>query len=310
MRLACCIALVALASSSCNCSRDPTQSSVPASDVQPLALDFGAVPVGLEAVLPLRVRNPGKLDLAVESVTAEDPAFYAVNPPTTVAAGETVSFDVAFKPQTEGALTAILHLRSNAPTNPDARVTLLGTGVGRFVCGDCTSPPPPYCTTDTTLVAYKPAGVCVAGKCQYEAYLVACPGGCQRQTAECVGGDAGVHDAGSTDAGGTDAGATDAGGPDAGSPDAGGPDAGVPDAGVDAGVPDAGVPDAGHPCTSGGVSPELAALTGGPYQNCQGGTMPRVDIQSNTRAWSGCCGDLARTCAVTGYSTQNTLYCL
>ncbi|ADO75444.1 uncharacterized protein STAUR_7689 [Stigmatella aurantiaca DW4/3-1] len=63
-------------------------------------------------------------------------------------------------------------------------------------------------------------------------------------------------------------------------------------------------------CTSGGVSPQLAAIPGGPYQNCQGGIMPRVEYQSNTHAWSGCCGDLQRTCAVTGYSTLNTMICM
>ncbi len=63
-------------------------------------------------------------------------------------------------------------------------------------------------------------------------------------------------------------------------------------------------------CTQGGVSPQLAALPGGPYQNCQGGTMPRIDVQSGTQAWSGCCGDVVRACKVTGYSTENYLSCL
>ncbi|RKH42581.1 hypothetical protein D7X12_15355 [Corallococcus sicarius] len=66
----------------------------------------------------------------------------------------------------------------------------------------------------------------------------------------------------------------------------------------------------GQTCTVGGVSPQLAALSKGPYHNCQGGTMPRTDVQSGTQFWSGCCGDLLRTCKVTGYSTQNTLICM
>jgi hypothetical protein len=68
--------------------------------------------------------------------------------------------------------------------------------------------------------------------------------------------------------------------------------------------------DAATTCTQSGVSPELAALPGGPYQNCQGGTFPRIDRQSGTQAWSGCCGDLLRTCEVPGYSTLNTVTCL
>lgn len=46
-------------------------------------------------------------------------------------------------------------------------------------------------------------------------------------------------------------------------------------------------------------------------QNCQGGAMPRVDVQNNTQSWSGCCsGSVGRTCAVTGLSTQNPIKCL
>lgn len=118
----------------------------------------------------------------------------------------------------------------------------------------------------------------------------------------------GVFQEGSFDAG-RDAGTLngDSGeAPDAGESDAGQPDAGQPEPDAGASTPDAGV-DAG--CTPSGVSPQLSALNGGPYQNCVGGTIPRVDTQSNTTAWSGCCGDLVRVCAVSGYSTQNVLYC-
>lgn len=139
----------------------------------------------------------------------------------------------------------------------------------------------------------------------------------------------------SSDGGASDAGVViDAGHPvDAGALDAGvdaglvvdagfdaGVDAGVlvVDAGVDAGT-DAGNPivdagsgdetDAGTPCTPSGISPQLQAVPGGPYQNCQGGVIPRTDVQLNTQPWSGCCGELVRICAVTGFSTQNALYC-
>ena len=62
-------------------------------------------------------------------------------------------------------------------------------------------------------------------------------------------------------------------------------------------------------CTANGVSPELEALTGGPYQNCQGGPIPFISVQSNSQRFSGCCGDLLRTCMVSGYSTLNTMSC-
>ncbi|MBL8937481.1 MAG: hypothetical protein JNM69_23165 [Archangium sp.] len=138
-------------------------------------------------------------------------------------------------------------------------------------------------------------------------------------------GDGGASDAGVVvDAGQpVDAGAADAG-VDAGlvAFDAGvdaGLDAGpaVVDAGADAGT-DAGTTvdagsgdetDAGTPCTPSGISPQLRAVPGGPYQNCQGGVIPRTDVQLDTQPWSGCCGELVRICAVTGFSTQNALYC-
>ncbi len=133
--------------------------------------------------------------------------------------------------------------------------------------------------------------------------------------------DGGASDAG-VDAGlAMEVGVLDAGF-DAGLIDAG-VDAGTPvvDAGVDAGtvMPDAGSPvdaggggdepDAGTACTPSGISPQLSAVPGGPYQNCQGGVIPRTDVQQNTQPWSGCCGELVRICAVTGFSTQNALYC-
>ncbi len=124
--------------------------------------------------------------------------------------------------------------------------------------------------------------------------------------------DAGTADAGLFDAGAQgDAGAPpqDAGVVDAGSGivDAGSTDAG---SGTDAGSIDAGVQvDAGMPCTPSGVSAQLAAIPGGPYQNCQGGVIPRTDLQLNTEPWSGCCNELIRVCQVTGLSVQNVLYC-
>lgn len=133
--------------------------------------------------------------------------------------------------------------------------------------------------------------------------------------------DGGASDAGIDAGQPVDAGVLDAG-VDAGLIDAGvdaGLDAGslvVIDAGTDAGnvIIDAGTDagaevDAGTACTASGISPQLSAVPGGPYQNCQGGVIPRTDVQLNTQPWSGCCGELVRICAVTGFSTQNALYC-
>jgi hypothetical protein len=84
-------------------------------------------------------------------------------------------------------------------------------------------------------------------------------------------------------------------------------DAGEPPPVVDAGAPE--TADAGSSCTATGVSPELQMLQGGPYQNCQGGSVPFTMDQMDTQTWSGCCGVLVRVCAVMGYSSQNVMYC-
>lgn len=124
-----------------------------------------------------------------------------------------------------------------------------------------------------------------------------------------AGSDAGDIEGGSMDSGTVDSGTVDSGTVDSGTVDSGTVDSGTVDSGtpVDSGTVDSGTPDAG--CTQNGVSPELAALSGGPYQNCQGGQIPRTDYQQDTRAFSGCCGTLVRVCQVTGFSPQNALYC-
>ena len=69
------------------------------------------------------------------------------------------------------------------------------------------------------------------------------------------------------------------------------------------------VVDEAPDCINDGVSPQLEALHGGPYQNCGGVFEAHTSIALDTAFWSGCCGYLVRVCAVEGYSTLNRLYC-
>ena len=142
------------------------------------------------------------------------------------------------------------------------------------------------------------------------AAFAACGDGDAANTDESTGGG---RDGGADSARDATSTQSDAGGADSATTT----DASVVDAGADAGT-DAGTTvdagsgdetDAGTPCTPSGISPQLRAVPGGPYQNCQGGVIPRTDVQLDTQPWSGCCGELVRICAVTGFSTQNALYC-
>ena len=211
------VSLVSLAVLLASCHGDQTKSAVPIIEVDPLALEFGPVPVGLEVRLSVKVRNVGKQELTLRSVTSDAAAYRAIDPPATVAAGDSARFEVAFAPTAEGATTGTLHLANDSDNTTDAKVTLDGQGIPRLVCTACNTPPANYCTPGSSLIIYSQFGTCVSGKCQYQANEIACGGACDVQRNVC---EAAV-DAGALDAGVADAGLEDAGTPDAGAPDAG-----------------------------------------------------------------------------------------
>ena len=51
------------------CGRQGIDTSTPVIDVQPLALDFGPVPTGLNVSLPVQVRNLGRVKLTLQAAT-------------------------------------------------------------------------------------------------------------------------------------------------------------------------------------------------------------------------------------------------
>lgn len=109
--------------------------------------DFGIVPPGTLATLPLRLRNSGTETLALEAVEflpGADPAF-SVQPPDVLsfAPGESATMTVRYAPKAESAATGVLRIRSNVPGSHGQFDIYLS---GR------TSLPPPTPTPTATLV--------------------------------------------------------------------------------------------------------------------------------------------------------------
>ncbi|MBN8458818.1 MAG: DUF2271 domain-containing protein [Verrucomicrobia bacterium] len=95
-------------------------------------VDFGSGPPGTPIPRTFTIRNTGNADLTGISVTRDGTHatdFAITTPPaTTLAAGATTTFAVAFSPAATGTRTAALHIASNdANTNP-FNVNLTGSG--------------------------------------------------------------------------------------------------------------------------------------------------------------------------------------
>lgn len=212
------------------CDRGGVSAAEPTIEVQPLALDFGPVPVGLRVSLPVQVRNLGRNPLVLQAATASDAQFTANEAVVEVGAGERVTVEVTYLPAGEGVHQGEVHLLNNSVNDADVAIAVTGQGTARLVCAACNTPPDSYCASSTLLITYQPHGVCVGDRCEYQATSTICGGTCLAAEKRCsapAGQDAGTPpvDAG-TDAG-VDAG-TDAGQPvDAGATGAVFLDAGV-----------------------------------------------------------------------------------
>jgi Abnormal spindle-like microcephaly-assoc'd, ASPM-SPD-2-Hydin/HYR domain len=97
-------------------------------------LGFGNVGVGQRASRIVQVFNVGTSDLHISGISrlSGDPAFtiFPTPPtPTTIQPGEELDFTIQFAPTVRGNLTAIFHIQSDDPTQPDYQLPASGTGV-------------------------------------------------------------------------------------------------------------------------------------------------------------------------------------
>lgn len=186
-------------------------------EVEPLALDFGPVPVGLSANLSVEVRNLGSQSVSVEAARVEGGDFSGPSQRFVVEPGGHRFIDIVFAPTDVGSQSSVLHFVNDAENRPDVEIQVTGIGAPRLMCGDCLTPPPSYCANQTTLIMYERMGTCVANQCQYGSRTAVCES-CNAGVCNSIADDGGMHADAGMDAGieadaGTDAGI---GGGDAG----------------------------------------------------------------------------------------------
>ena len=97
--------------------------------VDPTAIDFGTLPVGDASAETVTVRNDGDAALGLESVGLDlgDLAFSVTRPEAVdLDPGDVTTFVVTFSPLAEGAFSDAVLVRSTAPVDGTATVTLTG----------------------------------------------------------------------------------------------------------------------------------------------------------------------------------------
>ena len=102
-------------------------------NLNPAALDFGAVFIGQSATLTSQIENVGNADLTVTSVTpatgtSTEFSFTAPATPFTIPAGGSQTVSVTYAPVDVGLDTGALDINSDDPDEPTVSLALSGTG--------------------------------------------------------------------------------------------------------------------------------------------------------------------------------------
>lgn len=95
----------------------------------PAALNLGTVAVGQNSSQTVAVKNTGNATVVLSSLKSSNAVFAASGPtfPQNLAAGQSVSFSVAFAPQAAGSATGTVTLMSNASNSP-TNIAVAGMG--------------------------------------------------------------------------------------------------------------------------------------------------------------------------------------
>jgi hypothetical protein len=100
------------------------------------ARDFGALAIGSATSLTFTIRNNGTTPLAGIALTKDgsNAADFSVTtaPATSVTAGSSTTFTIAFTPTTLGSRVAALHIASNDTTKNPFNISVSGTGITVF----------------------------------------------------------------------------------------------------------------------------------------------------------------------------------
>lgn len=105
-------------------------TDAPAIVVEPLQLSFPDTFIGQSALLSVEIRNLGTEELSISALNSSHAQFAAQTAsPITVAAGVSTTVNVAFAPNSVGALLATLTILNNDPTDASVTLNLSGTGL-------------------------------------------------------------------------------------------------------------------------------------------------------------------------------------
>jgi Transmembrane protein 131-like N-terminal/Abnormal spindle-like microcephaly-assoc'd, ASPM-SPD-2-Hydin len=97
--------------------------------VAPGSLNFGNVTVGTTGVAPATlIASGGNVTISSATSSSSQFALQGASFPLTIPAGQSISVNVGFTPQTSGTASGTLSFSSNAPNSP-ATGSLAGTGV-------------------------------------------------------------------------------------------------------------------------------------------------------------------------------------
>ncbi len=106
--------------------------AVPAVALSPTSLDFGTVTVGSSASRTASIQNTGTGPLSVTDISlcsGTSPEFtWSPSAPLTVAAGQSATLTVTYRPTEAGADTGCVAIASNDPAKPTANLQVNGAG--------------------------------------------------------------------------------------------------------------------------------------------------------------------------------------
>jgi hypothetical protein len=90
---------------------------------------LGSVRIGSAKDSTLMITNAGNDDLAIRSITSDNPAFVAKKDSSIMMVGQSIRDSIRFSPRRAGLDTARIIIASNASSSPDT-VVLTGVGIG------------------------------------------------------------------------------------------------------------------------------------------------------------------------------------
>src|SRR5205807_6378728 len=96
----------------------------------PTGLSFGNVASASSKTLSQTLINSGGSALTISQITPSGTgfSFTGINPPVTLSAGQSFTFNVTFTPATAGSVSGALSVTSNA-SNPNLAIPLSATGI-------------------------------------------------------------------------------------------------------------------------------------------------------------------------------------